>query len=61
MTAPIFRPTCRCLGCITFSGCEDNPCQHGCGGTASTPWGTCQPCEDDLTGAGEGDYDDQDY
>ncbi len=58
MNAPIFRSTCRCLGCATFSGCEDNPCEHGCGATASTLWGTCQSCEDDLTCVADDDEDD---
>lgn len=46
--------TCHCAGCIGMGPCDDGTeCVHGCGGRASTPWGTCQSCEDGLTGCDE--------
>ncbi len=44
--------TCHCGGRIGMGPCDDGePCQSGCGGTASTPYGTCRSCENELTGA----------
>ena len=49
---------CGCLGCQIDGRCDDpEDCSHGCGGLASTPWGTCRRCEDELTGQ---DIDEED-
>lgn len=53
--------TCGCGGCIGMGPCDDGtPCSHGCGARASTRYGTCQSCEDELTGRDMGPYDDED-
>jgi len=45
---------CYCAGCVGMGPYDDGEeCSHGCGRRASTPWGTCQSCEDEITGHDE--------
>ncbi len=37
---------------------DGTPCAYGCGGRATTPYGTCQRCEDEATG--RDDIEDED-
>lgn len=49
--------TCHC-GCVGIGPCVEAVCNYGCGRRATTPWGTCGPCEDEATG--RDDQDDED-
>ncbi len=58
---PMTATTCHCAGCAGMGMCDDGvPCGYGCGGTATTPWGTCDRCEDEATGRDEDEDDDWD-